>query len=71
LYKGYFKAPIEGNYTFRGFVYGDFALFMNENASTPQIGENTEPIIWSDHSTGTSSYFNTPGNQIVSEDIYL
>ena len=35
------------------------------------MGEEPEPIIWSNHKTGNTSHHNTQGDQIISKEIEL
>ena len=52
IWKGYFKAPVDGNYTFRGWSQYSFAMFFSkvhgsaELPSTPLIYSNSPQNSW-------------------------
>ena len=62
---GYFKPPVSGNYTFKGFASEKFALYVSKSYGTASIDDDAEPIIWSNTETGNTSYYNTEGDHIV------
>ena len=59
-----------GNYTFRGLCGNRFALYLSDSYGNAEIAVDSEPIIWSNTATGYS-HFNTYGDSIVSQEIYL
>lgn len=54
IFKGYFKAPKSGNYTFRGAADDNFGLYMSDNYGSATV--NDTPIIYA--SSYTDQMFN-------------
>ena len=58
VFKGYFYAPVSGNYTFRGSADDSFGLYMSDEYGSKSL--NSDPLIYaSSHSSDADNYYLT------------
>ena len=58
VFKGYFYAPVDGNYTFRGSADDTFGLYISDEYGSKTL--NLDPIIYqTSHSADDDNYYLT------------